>query len=92
MPRHEEKRDLPYTAVQMFDLVADIESYPLFFAVVCGGADYWARGHGGADGGACRFADFVQGVSRDFCKYRLRWIRTRCVLMSAIARGRSNIW
>ena len=30
MPRHEEKRDLPYTAVQMFDLVADIESYPLF--------------------------------------------------------------
>ncbi len=28
MPKHTEKRALPYTAKQMFDLVADIERYP----------------------------------------------------------------
>lgn len=30
MPRHEETRSLPYTAEQMFDLVADVASYPKF--------------------------------------------------------------
>lgn len=30
MPHHQDSRDLPYTAQQMFDLVADIESYPQF--------------------------------------------------------------
>jgi coenzyme Q-binding protein COQ10 len=30
MPRHEEKRILPYTARQMYDLVADVEAYPQF--------------------------------------------------------------
>lgn len=30
MPHHQDSRDLPYTARQMFDLVADIESYPKF--------------------------------------------------------------
>lgn len=30
MPQHQESRDLPYTARQIFDLVADIESYPKF--------------------------------------------------------------
>ena len=30
MPHHQDTRDLPYTARQMFDLVADIESYPQF--------------------------------------------------------------
>ncbi|PZX19941.1 coenzyme Q-binding protein COQ10 [Palleronia aestuarii] len=30
MPTHHEKRTLPYTADQMFDLVADVESYPEF--------------------------------------------------------------
>lgn len=30
MPQHQESRDLPYTARQMFDLVADVESYPKF--------------------------------------------------------------
>lgn len=30
MPTHAEKRVLPYTPRQMFDLVADIESYPEF--------------------------------------------------------------
>jgi coenzyme Q-binding protein COQ10 len=30
MPRHEETRVLPYTAQQMYDLVADVESYPKF--------------------------------------------------------------
>jgi len=30
MPRHEETRVLPYTAEQMFDLVADVASYPEF--------------------------------------------------------------
>ncbi len=30
MPHHQDSRDLPYTARQMFDLVADVESYPQF--------------------------------------------------------------
>ncbi|WP_022707605.1 MULTISPECIES: type II toxin-antitoxin system RatA family toxin [Paracoccus] len=30
MPHTEDSRNLPYTAQQMFDLVADIESYPQF--------------------------------------------------------------
>ena len=30
MPRHSETRDLPYTARQMYDLVADVPSYPEF--------------------------------------------------------------
>jgi len=30
MPSHSESRHLPYTAKQMFDLVADVESYPEF--------------------------------------------------------------
>ncbi|MGR3198924.1 MAG: type II toxin-antitoxin system RatA family toxin, partial [Paracoccus sp. (in: a-proteobacteria)] len=30
MPHHQDSRDLPYSARQMYDLVADIESYPQF--------------------------------------------------------------
>ena len=30
MPKHHETRKLPYTAQQMFDLVADVETYPQF--------------------------------------------------------------
>jgi coenzyme Q-binding protein COQ10 len=30
MPKHSDKRKLPYTAQQMFDLVADVNSYPEF--------------------------------------------------------------
>lgn len=30
MPRHEEKRPLPYRSDQLFDLVADVDSYPEF--------------------------------------------------------------
>ena len=30
MPKHHETRKLPYTAQQMFDLVADVETYPEF--------------------------------------------------------------
>ncbi len=30
MPRHSETRTLPYTAQQMFDMVADVASYPQF--------------------------------------------------------------
>lgn len=30
MPHHQDSRDLRYTARQMFDLVADVESYPKF--------------------------------------------------------------
>jgi coenzyme Q-binding protein COQ10 len=30
LPQHHESRDLPYTARQIYDLVADIESYPKF--------------------------------------------------------------
>jgi coenzyme Q-binding protein COQ10 len=30
MPKHTENRDMPYTASQMYDLVADVEQYPKF--------------------------------------------------------------
>jgi len=30
MPKHEERKDLPYTAEQMFALVADVAKYPQF--------------------------------------------------------------
>lgn len=30
MPRHTEQRRLPYTSEQLFDLVADVKSYPRF--------------------------------------------------------------
>lgn len=30
MPNHRDSRNLPYSARQMYDLVADIESYPQF--------------------------------------------------------------
>ena len=30
MPNHRDSRNLPYSACQMYDLVADIESYPQF--------------------------------------------------------------
>lgn len=30
MPTHHEKREMPYTARQMYGLVADVESYPKF--------------------------------------------------------------
>lgn len=30
MPRHSESRDLPYTADQMYELVADVANYPKF--------------------------------------------------------------
>lgn len=30
MPHHQDNRDLPFSARQMYDLVADIESYPQF--------------------------------------------------------------
>ena len=30
MPKHHETRKLPYSATQMYDLVADVESYPQF--------------------------------------------------------------
>lgn len=30
MPHHQESRDLPYSARQMFDLVADVDRYPEF--------------------------------------------------------------
>ena len=30
MPRHSETRNLPYSPEQLFDLVADVKSYPQF--------------------------------------------------------------
>ena len=42
MPQHAETRVLPYTQAQMFDLVADIESYPKFLPW-CTGARIRAR-------------------------------------------------
>lgn len=36
MPRHSETRALPYSAAQMFDLVADVRAYPQFLPWVIG--------------------------------------------------------
>lgn len=43
MPKHDETRILPYSAEQLFDLVMDIESYPLFLPW-CAGARINTRG------------------------------------------------
>ena len=45
MPRHQETRFLPYSATQMFDLVADIEHYPEFLPW-CKGACILSRDSG----------------------------------------------
>ena len=42
MPRHTEKRSLPYTRDQMFALVADVAKYPQFLPW-CSGARVWKR-------------------------------------------------
>jgi len=42
MPRHQEKRELPFRPEQLFDLVADIERYPEFIPW-CKGARILAR-------------------------------------------------
>lgn len=54
MPTHAEKRRLPYSAKQMFDLVADVGRYPEFLPW-CRGARVLAR-----DGAVMR-ADLVVG-------------------------------
>lgn len=36
MPRHDETRSLPYSASQMFDLVADVDRYPEFLPWIVG--------------------------------------------------------
>ncbi|MEE9434063.1 MAG: type II toxin-antitoxin system RatA family toxin [Sphingorhabdus sp.] len=36
MPHHHERRDLPFSAEQMYDLVADVERYPEFIPWVNG--------------------------------------------------------
>ncbi|WP_118132608.1 type II toxin-antitoxin system RatA family toxin [Oceanicella sp. SM1341] len=42
MPTHAEKRKLPYTAQQMYDLIADVDSYPKFLPW-CAGARIRSR-------------------------------------------------
>ena len=46
MPTHSETRTLPYTAQQMYDLVADVESYPEFLPW-CSAARIRERGSAG---------------------------------------------
>lgn len=46
MPKHSEKRVLPYTTEQLFDLVADVERYPEFLPW-CKGARVLERNEGG---------------------------------------------
>ena len=45
MPKHQEKRTLPFRPEQLFDLVADIESYPRFLPW-CKGARILERNEG----------------------------------------------
>jgi len=43
MPQHHEKRILPYTPKQMFELVADVEKYQEFLPWCCGSRIHWRR-------------------------------------------------
>ena len=57
MPTHAEKRELPYSADQMFALIADVASYPEFLPW-CSAARIRSRGHQ-ADGSEIIEADLV---------------------------------
>ncbi len=56
MPSHHETRKLPYTAQQMFDLVADVESYPQFLPWTAAAR---VRDRRGIEGGEVMEADLV---------------------------------
>ncbi|MEL6608968.1 MAG: type II toxin-antitoxin system RatA family toxin [Pseudomonadota bacterium] len=56
MPTHSETRRLPYTAQQMYDLVADVGQYPKFLPW-CAGARIRSRSE--IDGGERLLADLV---------------------------------
>jgi coenzyme Q-binding protein COQ10 len=45
MPQHHEKRILPYAPTTLFDLVADVESYPEFLPWCVGTRINWRRGN-----------------------------------------------
>ena len=66
MPTHAEKRIVPYSADQMYDLIADIGSYPEFLPWCAGGAGPQPRAAAGRDGRGDRGRPrhLVQGVSR----------------------------
>lgn len=57
MPKHAETRRLPYTAAQMYDLVADVERYPEFLP--WNSAARIRSREPGADGSAVIEADLV---------------------------------
>lgn len=56
MPTHHEKRVLPYTAQQMYDLVADVASYPKFLPWTAAAR---IRSRTPIDGGEVMEADLV---------------------------------
>lgn len=56
MPSHHETRKLPYTPQQMFDLVADVESYPQFLPWTAAAR---VRDRRDVDGGEVMEADLV---------------------------------
>lgn len=49
MPTHSETRTLPYTARQMYDMVADVESYPEFLPWCAAARIRGRRADGGAE-------------------------------------------
>ncbi|MFD1881372.1 type II toxin-antitoxin system RatA family toxin [Paracoccus pacificus] len=57
MPSHDETRELPYRARQMYDLVADVESYPRFLP--WNSAARIRTRHAGPDGSEIIEADLV---------------------------------
>jgi coenzyme Q-binding protein COQ10 len=60
MPTHAETRTLPYTPEQLFDLVADVESYPAFLPW-CSGCKITRRIDGGENGPRIIYADLSIG-------------------------------
>jgi len=57
MPTHSETRTLPYTPQQMYDLVADVASYPQFLPWTAAARIRSREGQG--DGGEVMLADLV---------------------------------
>ncbi len=58
MPTHQETRKMPYTAAQMYDLVADVARYPEFLPW-CAAARIRSRVPDGEGGGEVMIADLV---------------------------------
>ena len=89
MPTHSETRRLPYTAQQMYDLVADVARYPEFLPWTAAARIREVTRRGRSSGDAGRPGDFVQGVPRTLRQPRHAVARERNGSTPSIWTGRS---